>query len=179
VSVRSGAKQLAALGAVALLAAGCSDRSGAGELAEDEPGDSASVSQSPSPSPTDPAVGAYVAMWEDTAVASHTSDVDHPRLDDHATGEALMVLEFVMQGHAEKDHVARGGPKHDVTVVQSSDSRRELNDCMDQTNWMMYDKNGELVDNVPGSHTLVDATVERRAEGWIVTDLIMHGSATC
>jgi hypothetical protein len=168
---------LVALAAVAGLAGGCGDSSDASPATEDELGQT-----SVSPSSTheeDPAVAAYVAMWEDTAVASHTSDVDHPRLDDHATGEALMLLQYVIEGHAEEDQVAQGGPRHDVAVVESKTDRRELRDCMDGTDWLMYEKNGDLVNNKPGSHGLVEATVERRADGWIVTDLIMHGAATC
>lgn len=168
--------RLGALAAVVVLAGGCGEGP-AREAAEDKLG--GQVSASPSASPEDPAVAAYVAMWDDTAVASRTSDVDHPRLDDHATGEALMLLKYVMEGHAEDGHVARGGPKHDVVVVESSADRRELRDCMDGTDWLMHKKNGELVNDVPGSHGLVEATVERRAEGWVVTDMIMHGSGTC
>jgi hypothetical protein len=118
-------------------------------------------------------------MWEDAAVASHTSDVDHPRLDDNATDEALDLLRFVMQGHAEEGHVARGAPRHDVEVVEALQDRRELQDCMDDTDWLMYDENGEPVNDVPGSRSLVDATVERRDGRWLVTDLVLHEAATC
>ncbi|MGP4115005.1 hypothetical protein ACTWP5_29395 [Streptomyces sp. 4N509B] len=121
----------------------------------------------------------YLAMWEDTAVASHTSDADHPQLDDHATGEALDLLKSIMEQDARDGHVARGGPKHDVAVVESAADRRELRDCMDQTDWLMYEENGEPVDNVPGSHRVVEATVERQAGDWMVTDLLLHAAATC
>ena len=170
--------RLAAVTAMMTLAVGCAGRPEAGERARDEAG-GAEQSQNPSPSTEDPAVATYVAMWEDAAVASRTSDAGHPRLDDHATGEALTLLKFVMEGHAEDEHVARGGPEHEVEIVDSSEDWRELRDCMDDTNWLMHEKNGDLVNNVPGSHGLVEATVELDKEEWIVTDLIMHGSATC
>lgn len=132
-----------------------------------------------SPSAQDGAVVAYLAMWDDTVAAARTSDVDHPRLDDHAEGDALALLKFVMQGHAEEGQVARGAPRHDVEVVESETDRRELRDCMDDREWLMYDRGGELVNDTPGSRGLVDATVERQRRQWVVTDLVMHGAATC
>jgi hypothetical protein len=170
---------LVALAAVVALAAGCgwSNGSEPGNASEDAVG--SSTPPGPSPSVEDDAVAAYVAMWEDTAVAARTSDVDHPRLDDHATDAALMLLQYVMRDHAEDGHVARGAPRHDVLVVKSSRDRRELQDCMDGTDWLMYKRNGELVNDIPGSHRRVDATVERRGHEWMVTDLLLHERATC
>jgi hypothetical protein len=172
---------LTALAAVVALAVGCSGSGDPepGGATADAVGGRTSHSPSSPAGDADGAVAAYIAMWEDTAVASHTSDVEHPQLDDHATGEALRLLRFVMREHAKKGHVAQGAPKHDVEVVESSPDRRELRDCMDGTDWLMYKRNGELVNNVPGSHGLVDATVERHDHGWVVTDLLMHGAGTC
>jgi hypothetical protein len=125
-------------------------------------------------------VVAYTAMWEDAAEAGRTSDPEHPRLDDHASGDALALLKFVIQGHAEKGQVSRGAPRHDVTVVESTDNRRQLRDCLDETDWLLYDaRDGELVDNKPGSHRWTEATVERRGSTWIVTELTLGAAATC
>lgn len=168
--------RLGALAVVAVLAGGCGEGS-AREAAEEKLGGQVPVS--PSASPEDPAVAAYVAMWDDAAVASHTSDADHPRLDDHATGEALTLLRYIMEEHAKAGQVARGAPTHGVHVVESKGDRRELQDCMDDTDWLMYEKNGELANQVPGSRGLVDATVERRQDEWIVTEVFLHEAATC
>ncbi|WP_326596598.1 hypothetical protein [Streptomyces sp. NBC_01803] len=124
-------------------------------------------------------MAAYVAMWEDTTEASRTSDADHPRLDDHATGNALDLLRFVMDGHAAEGHVAQGAPMHDIEVVESSADHLDLRDCMDSTDWLMYDLSGELVDDVPGSRRWVHAAVERREGDWIVVDLVLDERATC
>ncbi len=167
---------LSVIAMTVLTAVGCS---GAGN--PDPPGEDSHNGTSGTDSPSqDPAVDAYIAMWEDTAVASETSDVNHPRLGNHASGNALTLLKFVIEGHATNGHVSQGRPKHDVTVVESQAGRRELQDCMDDTEWLMYEKkNGELVNDVPGSHGLVDATVELSEGRWIVTDLHLYGSATC
>jgi hypothetical protein len=165
----------AAVAALALTV-GCD---GGASRVESSDGAGASASSRAPSNTSDAAVAAYLEMWEDAAVASHTSDVDHPRLDDHAADEALTLLKFVMEGHAEDGHVARGGPRHDVDIVDSSPARRELRDCMDDTGWLMYDGDGELVNDVPGSHRRVDATVELRGDRWLVSDLFLHGAATC
>jgi hypothetical protein len=172
-------RRWAALAAVVALAGGCHGSSS--PEPSDASQDAAAGASSPSPSSSieDQAVAAYVAMWKDAAVASRTSDVDHPRLDDHATGAALMLLQYVMREHAKDGHLARGAPRHNVLVAKSSADGRVLRDCMDSTDWLMYKQNGELVNDVPGSHRRVDATVKRRGDAWVVTDLFMHERATC
>ncbi|WP_159001111.1 hypothetical protein [Streptomyces sp. SBT349] len=159
------------------LVMGCSDGSDISESSADDIG--MPESASPPPSGEDGAVAAYLAMWEDAAAASWTSDVDHPRLDDHATDDALALLKFVTEGHAADGHVAKGAPKHDVEIVESSAEHRELRDCMDSSDWLMYDSSGQLVDDVPGSHRWVDAMVQLRSDGWLVADLVLHERATC
>lgn len=160
--------------AVLALASGCDDTAGGAG------GRGGAQSSEPSPESTeDEAVSAYVSMWQDAAVASRTSDVDHPRLEDHAVDEALTLLRFVIQGHADAGHVARGGPDHDVEVVSSTPDRRELRDCLDGTKWLMHDRDGRRVGDGPGTFGRVEATVEVRAGQWVVTDLVMHGAGTC
>ncbi|RKN26414.1 hypothetical protein D7318_03185 [Streptomyces radicis] len=163
--------------AASLLVAGCGGRTEVDGASGDGSGQSTS-GEHPSEH-GDEGVTAYLAMWEDATVASWTSDANHPRLNDHATDEALMLLEFVLEENAGRQQVSQGAPKHDVQVVESSAERRRLRDCMDETDWLLYDSDGELVNSVPGSHRWVHATVERRDAQWIVTDLVLEEQATC
>ena len=177
VSAVRGRLQLAVLVGVLALAVGCS---GDSNVAEQANGDMESRAPVASPSAgEDEAVDAYLAMWDDAATASWTSDAEHPALDDHAADDALALLKYVMQDHAEAGQVARGAPQHDVRVVDSSAGRRYVRDCMDSSGWLMYDRDGELVDDVPGSHRWVEATVEHRGARWLVADLVLHERATC
>lgn len=166
----------AGLVAMAWLVAGCGEGEAEGGVVEDKRGE---------PTASDPpsvargaAVAAYLSMWEDVALASHTSDSDHPRLDDHASGQALELVRTIMQGHAEDGHVAKGGPQHEVEVVESAVGRREVRDCMDSRDWLMHKADGGLVDDVPGSHRMVEATVEKDGR-WLVTQLTLHQVGTC
>ncbi|UED86330.1 hypothetical protein [Streptomyces profundus] len=157
-----------------LVACGSSTDSGQAEQVDPEP---------PSPSVTpleeDEAVVAYTAMWEDAVVASRTSDVDHPRLDDHAADNGLMLLEFIISWNADNGHVARGRPSHEVSVVESSAEKRVLQDCLDETEWLLYTPEGDPVDDLPGNRRTAHATVELRESRWLVTDLYLEEPGTC
>ncbi|MFF3517388.1 hypothetical protein [Streptomyces sp. NPDC002573] len=125
------------------------------------------------------AVAAYRAMWHDVTVASRTSDASSPLLDDHARGGALELLKYGLQKSKKDGLVSKGAPKADPKVVTAGPTRVVLTDCVDDTGWLLYKRNGELKDDVPGGHMKADATVQLADGVWKVTDLYMHEAGSC
>ncbi|GAU71110.1 hypothetical protein SSP35_27_00310 [Streptomyces sp. NBRC 110611] len=118
-------------------------------------------------------------MWRDLTVASETSNVSSPQLDDHATGGALELMKYGLGKSKRENVVSKGAPKLDPKVVSANDLKVTLRDCVDDRNWLQYKLNGELKNDVPGGHFRVDATVWRTNGVWKVSDLYMHEVGSC
>ncbi|MGW1808165.1 hypothetical protein [Streptomyces sp. NPDC002078] len=125
------------------------------------------------------ALGAYRAMWRDLARASQTSDPASPLLDDHATGGALALMRYGLRKSRKEGLVSKGSPKADPHVVRASANKVVLEDCVDDSGWLLYKANGELKDDVPGGHVRTEATVRRVEGAWKVTDLYAHETGSC
>ncbi|MGW3952884.1 hypothetical protein ACWEKM_18605 [Streptomyces sp. NPDC004752] len=165
-------------GAVAgLLMAGCGgSSSGARPLPA---GTAATAASHPAVTEHADALAAYRAMWHDLTVASRTSDAASPLLDDHARGGAFELLKYGLQKSKEEGLVSKGAPKVHPEVVSPGASKVVLADCVDDTDWLLYKRNGELKDDVPGGHIKTDATVQRAQGTWKVTDLYMYEAGSC
>ncbi|WP_240167513.1 hypothetical protein [Streptomyces noursei] len=125
------------------------------------------------------ALEAYRAMWRDLTKASETSDAAFPTLGDHATGGALELMKYGLRKGKEDKVVSKGAPKVNPKIIRATGREVVLRDCVDARNWLEYKLNGELKNNVPGSHFRADATV-RPSEGvWKVSHLYMHESGSC
>ncbi|MER5481293.1 hypothetical protein ABT026_30590 [Streptomyces sp. NPDC002734] len=173
----------ATLGVAALLFTGvaCTPREGgpAATGAGGAPPPSRSQSTAAADGSTE-AVAAYKAMWEEAVEASHTANAKHPGLDDHATDGAYQLLLHMMRGYQKDGVVARGRPTFAPEVKSTSADKVVISDCSDSTNWLMYRKSdGQLEDDVPGGHHLIDATVRKHGDRWLVESLYIHEVGTC
>lgn len=133
----------------------------------------------------DRAVSAYREMWSSFAAAGTTSDWQSPALGQHATGIALDKLTRSLRADQDKGLVTKGSPtlSPQVSAVDptSDPLKVTITDCGDSTNALKYRKdNGQLADDVPGGRRLINAIVEKQADGkWKVTDFGVHDLGTC
>lgn len=171
-------------GAVSMLGAcgqHAADRAG-GEATSRPP---ASSTVLPADTAREGAVSAYRAMWADFVAAGKTSDWRSPALGQHSTGVALDKLTRSLRSDQDKGLVTKGSPTLNPkvsTVDQTADPQKvTITDCGDSTNALKYRKdNGQLADDVPGGRRLIDAIVEKQADGtWKVTDFGVHDLGTC
>ena len=143
---------------------------------------SVKASVSATPSATDAsasaAIAAYRAMWEDTAEASRTSDPKNPRLNDHAQGGALSLLQYTMEQARKAGTTGRGAPRADPTVVKASASKVELRDCVDGSKWVQV-KPSKSPSRLSGGSYRTEATVVLSSGTWKVSELYWEDAGTC
>jgi hypothetical protein len=146
----------------------------------------ATDSPSPSASPTDVraiAVDVYRAMWQDMVEAGKTADYSSPRLADHATSQALQLLYQGLLAAHQQNLVIKGEPHFAPTVTgvtpASSPVAVSITDCMDDTRWLNYTRDGRLQNNNPGGKHHTTATVGLLNGRWMVTRLQVAGIGTC
>ncbi|TMV00293.1 hypothetical protein FGK60_10500 [Streptomyces sp. DASNCL29] len=118
-------------------------------------------------------------MWQDLATASVTSDAASPLLDDHASEGALQLMKYGLKKAKREKVVNKGTPRVHPRVVSATSDEAKLRDCVDGRNWLQYKLNGELKNDVPGSHFRADATVTRSGHSWKVTYLYVHEAGSC
>ncbi|MFB8177697.1 hypothetical protein ACFC8N_16850 [Streptomyces sp. NPDC055966] len=125
------------------------------------------------------AVDAYRAMWGDLAAAAQTSDAKYPRLEAHASGEALELLRYMMTQDRKKDVVTKGQLRLDPVAEKRDATTVVIRDCADATDWLHYANDGKREDDVPGGHHRVDATVRQQHGAWTVERLYIDRVGTC
>ncbi|PJJ04182.1 hypothetical protein BX264_4586 [Streptomyces sp. 2333.5] len=121
----------------------------------------------------------YRAMWGDLVAVSASPDPRSPLLKKHAMGGALELMRYGLKRSEQEGVVSKGTPRLMPKVVSAADSKVEIRDCVDGANWLQYKRNGELKNDVPGSHFKTDATVRRVDGEWKVASLYMHESGSC
>ncbi|MFD7169243.1 hypothetical protein [Streptomyces violascens] len=127
----------------------------------------------------DEALTSYRAMWADAAEASRTSDPKSPRLADHAQGNALSLLQYVMEQARKAGATSKGAVNLAPTVVKSSVDKVELRDCIDGSKWVQ-DKPSGSSDGLAGGRRHTEATVTRTSTGeWKVSELYWEDAGTC
>ncbi|MHB6910170.1 hypothetical protein [Streptomyces sp. DB-54] len=136
------------------------------------------VARTPS-TPSGDAVAAYRGMWSDLTAVSAAPDPQSPRLEKHAAAGALELMKYGLRKQVKEGIVAKGAPRLAPAVVSARDGKVVIRDCVDGTDWLQYKRNGELKNDVPGSHFKADATVGRAKGVWKVTDLYMGESGSC
>ncbi|MBI0293237.1 hypothetical protein JBE04_01680 [Streptomyces sp. PRKS01-29] len=118
-------------------------------------------------------------MWSDLAAVSAAPDPNAPRLRDHAMQGALELMKYGLRKAKKEKVVSKGTPHINPEVVTATTDEVKLQDCVDGTDWLQYKLNGELKNDVPGSHFKVDARVHRNDNVWKVSYLYMHEAGTC
>lgn len=131
------------------------------------------------------ALTAYQGMWEDFAAAATTSDWQSPRLSQHATAYALSTMSRGLYADHYNGLVSRGAPVLHPSVSSvdplGNPTKVIITDCGDSTRWLKYRAdNGQLADNTPGGHRLINAVVQKQPDGsWKVTDFGVHDLGSC
>jgi hypothetical protein len=131
------------------------------------------------------AINAYREMWKDFATAGTSSDWQSAALGQHATGIALNKLSQSLYGDNYRGLITKGAPILNPAVStaepQEDPKRILITDCGDSTNWLKYRKdNGALADDKPGGRHLINAVVEKQADGsWKVSDYGVHDVGSC
>jgi hypothetical protein len=191
ISDRRGAIMTLAVGvAVAVAACGSSSPGGISPDSPPQPSQLPSTSFLSSASPDvdkakQEAITAYRSMWQDFVSAGTTSDWQSPKLGRYATGVALTNLTQALYADHSKGLITNGEPILSPTVSSTEpagDPRKVIvTDCGDSTHWLKYRADsGQLADDTPGGKQLINAIVDRQADGsWKVSDFGVHDVGTC
>jgi hypothetical protein len=176
---------------VALALASCSSGtpSGSATITSTPSAPPSSAAPTTSASPVDQAkqaaLAAYRGMWQDFVVAGTTSDWQSASLGQYATGIALTNMSRGLYADHYNGLVTKGEPVLNPSVSSvdppTDPKKIIITDCGDSTHWLKYRaSNGQLADNTPGGRQLINAIVEKQADGsWKVTDFGVHDVGTC
>jgi hypothetical protein len=170
------------LALIAVLAlAGCSGDSGANEAAPPAtttPATSATAAPTTtSTTVTDAREAAvladYRAFWDDMIAVGATANWRSPRLDDHATGNALAAAQATYRDLSQRGLVARGTVKVRAKVLAIKGNKATVYDCNSTSNFLAYDaKTGELRDRSSGRSNGKTVTLVRRNGTWKVANSV-------
>ena len=167
--------RLALAAALLGLLAGCSGSEGSDQVAV------ATTSPATAPAATattaDPqaeqraaVLAAYRAYWDDVVAAGRTADWRSPRLDDHATGEALAQTRATLRALARRGLVAKGTVSLRPKVLRLSGTTAVVYDCNSTSGFLAYDaRTGQLRDRPSGQRNGKTVTLIREGGTWKVT----------
>jgi hypothetical protein len=130
------------------------------------------------------ALDAYSGMWHAMADAGVTSDWQSPKLEQYATGDALGVISRLLYTDHLNGVVTKGEPKlhPQVTSVDPPNDPTTvmISDCGDDSGWLKYKTNGQLVDDIPGGRRTIIAEVQKQQDGsWKGTRFAVGDTGTC
>ena len=162
---------------VGVLIAGCSGEEGGTTAPPAEPsGTQTSLTAE------DTALEAYEQMWGVLVDEARNQEPDYSSLQDYATGDALALVEHGVFAEADEGVVARGAPVLSPEVISKEDSRIEIEDCMDSSDWLREDgQTGDLVEPSPGEpiRRKIDASVTFDGLSWKVAELQIWETGSC
>lgn len=162
---------------VGVLIAGCSGEEDGTTTPPAEPSGTPS-----SPTAEDTALEAYEQMWGVLVDEARNQEPDYSTLQDYATGDALALVEQGVFAEADEGVVARGAPVLSPEVISKEDSRIEIEDCMDSSDWLREDgQTGDLVEPSPEEPLLrkIDAAVTFDGLSWKVAELQIWETGSC
>jgi hypothetical protein len=170
------------LALIAVLAlAGCSGDSGANEAA---PPATTTPATSTTAAPTTTTTAAadareaavladYRAFWDDMIAVGATANWRSPRMDDHATGNALAQAQATYRLLHQRGLVARGTVKVRAKVLSIKGTSATVYDCNNTGNFLAYDaKTGELRDKSSSRPDGKTVTLVRRNGVWKVANSV-------
>jgi hypothetical protein len=128
-------------------------------------------------------LAAYRGMWAAFVKAARTSDPDEPDLRRYTAGQALTLIEGGLRADRDHGRVTRGvvatNPRISQLTPSGAPTVASIIDCASDARWLVYRKDGGLVDKVPGGKHRVTATAKRADGLWKVTFLRVGGVGTC
>jgi hypothetical protein len=129
------------------------------------------------------AVDAYTGMWAVFTHAVGVPDPDSPQLSRYASGSALRWLVTQLFTYRTDGETFRGSiaTHPSVTGVQPIDNPSQvlLADCVDDTNWHGYHRDGTRWADQSGGQHRTTATVQRSDTTWTVTAIALEGGDEC
>lgn len=177
----------AAVGIVLALTAGCGDS----KTRTKEPPATPTVSASASATrPVDPvtagsqaAMDAYRDMWDVFVAASNSGQVEPPELAVHTAGTALTKLNKGLALNRSRGLKSKGEPRLSPKVTAIGPVVRpssvSISDCVDDSQWLLYKKDGQPADDEPGGRRSAVATVTWAGDAWKVTTFALQRTGTC
>ncbi|GAB3734055.1 hypothetical protein [Nocardiopsis nanhaiensis] len=155
---------------------GCASSEGEPEQAESSPPATLAAPSDPGSSPEELALEAYRNMWGAVAEGSHEGAVEHPDLEEYASGQALELVTAMLQGvEATGEPVL--SPDALSAEPEADPVRVSIEDCIDSSEWLV----GEGADDSPQGEKRrpVEATVLDEGDGWRVDDLWLGEYGSC
>ena len=132
-----------------------------------------------------PAITAYLGMWQDFVNAGRTSDWQSPLLADHATGDALLQMSRGLYADHYNGLVTEGAPI-DHPVVKSATPATDpttviISDCGDSTHFLKYYANsGQPAAGADGGRRTITAEALKSADGtWKIDRFAVEDVGTC
>ncbi|HZZ97500.1 MAG TPA: hypothetical protein VFE19_10805 [Jatrophihabitantaceae bacterium] len=136
-------------------------------------------------SDTQPAINAYLGMWQDFVTAGRTSDWQSPLLADHATGDALLQMSRGLYADHYNGLITRGAPV-DNPVVKSATPAADpttviITDCGDSSLFLKYyASTGQLAPEGAGGRQAITAEALKTAGGtWKIDRFAVEDVGTC
>jgi hypothetical protein len=136
-------------------------------------------------SDTQPAINAYLDMWQDFVTAGRTSDWQSPLLGDHATGDALLQMSRGLYADHYNGLISRGAPV-DHPVMKSATPASEpttviISDCGDSSHFLKYyASTGQLAPERDGGRQAITAEAIKTADGtWKIDRFAVEDVGTC
>ncbi len=165
---------------LALLAAACTsgDGDGGSATAATARTTSAAPATTSAPTTTAPATATvvladYRAFWDDMVAVGKTANWQSPRIDDHATGQALAEAQATYRSLKSRGLVARGTVKVDAKVLSIKGGTAVVYDCNSTSNFLAYDAaTGELRDKSSGRSNGKTVTMLLRGGTWKVAKTV-------
>lgn len=146
---------------------------------------SSSRTASPSPSETSAntalaALAAYNAMWEDIIAVAQTSDFTNPRLATHMTGGVLAHWTELVATNQSRGWVGRGRQIWNAHVTSASPTAVTVSDCLDDSGWVNYLKDGQRAPDSPDGRHASAAEITLQPDGsWRVSEQIIGKLGSC
>jgi PBP1b-binding outer membrane lipoprotein LpoB len=115
----------------------------------------------------------YRAFWDDMIAVGATANWRSPRIDDHATGQALLDAQATYRSLNRRGLVARGTVKVRAKVLSIRGNKATVYDCNSTSNFLAYDAaTGELRDKSSGRSNGMTVTLVRTNGVWKVAKAV-------
>lgn len=130
------------------------------------------------------AMAAYTNLLNAFVAASNAGTSDVTELAKYSTGSALQRLSSGLADNKAKRLHTQGTPGIDpprVTEIAPATDPTSVvvAGCLDDTHWLLYKDNGQLVNSTPGGRRSTSAQIDRSGGTWKVSSLAIQGVGSC